>query len=105
MQEFQDNLGKCEKFKDLPHAKVFRELKDHHASMAQFKDYMRQVDEYGTGLFLSVCRGKLSEGFNFSDQYARALFMIGIPYQKPYDPRVYLKRKQMDSLQYTNQQG
>jgi Rad3-related DNA helicase len=29
---------------------------------------------------LAVCRGKLSEGLDFSDDFARAVIIVGIPY-------------------------
>ncbi len=29
---------------------------------------------------LAVCRGKLSEGLDFSDDAARAVIIVGIPY-------------------------
>lgn len=38
-----------------------------------------------------VCRGKLSEGIDFVDNAARAIFVVGIPYPCVNDPRVLKK--------------
>lgn len=32
-------------------------------------------------VFMGVCRGKISEGINFSDDAARLVIMVGIPFQ------------------------
>jgi hypothetical protein len=40
------------------------------------------------GLFLAVCRGKLSEGIDFSDHSARGVLMIGIPFPAARDLQV-----------------
>jgi Rad3-related DNA helicase len=45
------------------------------------------------GLFLGVCRGKASEGLNFSDHYGRAVIICGVPFPSSVDPRVKLKRQ------------
>lgn len=42
--------------------------------------------------FFAVCRGKISEGIDFSDQYARCVVSIGIPYPHAKDLQVNLKR-------------
>lgn len=47
-------------------------------------------------LLLAVCRGKLSEGIDFSDARARAVIVVGIPYAPFADPWVVLKRKYLD---------
>ena len=31
-------------------------------------------------MFIAVCRGKLSEGIDFTDKVARCVIMAGIPY-------------------------
>jgi hypothetical protein len=36
-------------------------------------------------------RGKLCEGLNFKDNLARAIFVVGIPYQLVSDARVIMK--------------
>lgn len=45
------------------------------------------------GLFLAVCRGKVSEGLDFADNNARAVITIGIPFPNVKDIQVELKRK------------
>jgi Rad3-related DNA helicase len=38
--------------------------------------------------FMAVCRGKLSEGIDFSDRDARAVVVTGIPYPSVRDAKV-----------------
>ncbi|KAL7116480.1 hypothetical protein ACP275_03G007400 [Erythranthe tilingii] len=43
--------------------------------------------------FLAVCRGKVSEGMDFSDDNARAVVIVGIPFPNIYDVKVAQKKK------------
>ena len=43
-----------------------------------------------------VCRGKLAEGIDFSDDAARAVIIAGIPYPSVFEPRVILKRDYLE---------
>ena len=55
----------------------------------------------GTGAcFFAVCRGKLSEGIDFSDRDARAVIVTGIPYPSVRDPKVMLKKKFLDNIKF-----
>ncbi|XP_053130511.1 Fanconi anemia group J protein isoform X2 [Hemicordylus capensis] len=47
-------------------------------------------------LLIAVCRGKVSEGLDFSDDNARAVITIGIPFPNVRDLQVELKRKYND---------
>ncbi|XP_056672455.1 Fanconi anemia group J protein isoform X2 [Monodelphis domestica] len=47
-------------------------------------------------LLMAVCRGKVSEGLDFSDENARAVITIGIPFPNMKDLQVELKRKYND---------
>ncbi len=50
----------------------------------------------GRAVFFAVCRGKVSEGINFSDNYARTVMLIGVPFPATKDPFVILKREYQD---------
>jgi len=45
---------------------------------------------------MGVCRGKISEGMDFSDKAARCVIMVGIPFPQMTDPRVILKKHYLD---------
>ncbi|XP_071992545.1 Fanconi anemia group J protein isoform X2 [Engystomops pustulosus] len=47
-------------------------------------------------LLIAVCRGKVSEGLDFSDNNARAVVTVGIPFPNIKDLQVELKRKYND---------
>ncbi|XP_011100424.1 Fanconi anemia group J protein [Sesamum indicum] len=49
--------------------------------------------------FLAVCRGKVSEGMDFSDDNARAVVIVGIPFPNSYDIRVAQKKKFNDTYE------
>merc|ERR1739848_313017 len=43
-------------------------------------------------------KGKLAEGINFSDELARAVFVIGIPYPPMKDKQIEYKREYLDYI-------
>ena len=45
------------------------------------------------GIFLAVCRGKISEGIDFSNQHCRAVCLIGIPFPNTQDLQLKLRRE------------
>lgn len=46
--------------------------------------------------FLAVCRGKVSEGVDFSDHRARCVVVTGLPFPPARAPRVLLKQQFLD---------
>lgn len=52
---------------------------------AELTKYYNGAKSFTGAILLAVCRGKASEGVDFTDHYARAVIVIGIPY-----PNVYL---------------
>ena len=51
----------------------------------------------GGALMLAVYRGKVSEGLDFKDDFARAVFCVGIPFPSVGDVKVRLKREYNNS--------
>lgn len=51
----------------------------------------------GGAAFLAVCRGKVSEGIDFSDENARVVVIVGIPFPNINDVQVKLKKRYNDS--------
>lgn len=47
-------------------------------------------------ILFGVCRGKVSEGIDFSDAMGRAVLILGIPYPNCKDPRVDLQKKYVE---------
>lgn len=56
------------------------------------KKYEEDAQNEAGAIFMAVCRGKLSEGYNFKDNLARAVFIVGFPLMN------------LDCLQYRIQQ-
>ena len=53
----------------------------------------------GTGaILMGVCRGRISEGLDFSDNAARCVIVVGIPYPQMTDPRVMLKQNFLNNI-------
>lgn len=74
----QNIYQKIEALKD----QIFTEIKSSNTTdelLTNYCDKVFQKDGNGAVLF-SVVGGKLSEGINFSDELARAVIMIGLPY-------------------------
>ncbi|XP_029468516.1 Fanconi anemia group J protein isoform X2 [Rhinatrema bivittatum] len=61
-----------------------------------YYDGVRHTGEKDGSLLIAVCRGKVSEGLDFSDDNARAVLTIGIPFPNTQDLQVELKRKYND---------
>ena len=53
-------------------------------------DYAKKLKDPSSrgAIFLAVCRGKVSEGLDFSDRAGRAVVITGLPYPMREDPKV-----------------
>ncbi|XP_072273320.1 Fanconi anemia group J protein isoform X2 [Pyxicephalus adspersus] len=61
-----------------------------------YYDAIRFRGDKDGALLIAVCRGKVSEGLDFSDDNARAVVTVGIPFPNVKDLQVELKRKYND---------
>ena len=59
-------------------------------------DFHKAISKHSKCLLLAVCRGKVSEGIDFKDNFARAVVLVGIPFAPYKDPRVRQKQKYLD---------
>lgn len=71
--------------------------KEMNTVIAAYNKAIEQKDKNGA-MFFAVARGKVSEGLDFSDDHARAVVVIGLPYPNLGDPKVRLKYMYFDSL-------
>jgi len=70
-------IPKIEKIKRL-----YKEPKDsarYQLVMDQYYEDIFEGDKKGA-ILMGVCRGRISEGLDFSDNAARAVIIVGIPY-------------------------
>jgi Fanconi anemia group J protein len=75
------------------------------------KGFQDTLNEFNSGnkcgkgsLMLAVYRGKVSEGIDFKDDSARAVFCVGIPFPNVYDVKVKAK-KAFNDLPISRAQG
>ena len=88
--EILDDIKKYkEVFCDLHDA-----IKNQHV-LKQYTNVNKQKNSNGAILF-SVCRGSASEGIDFSDDYARMVIVVGIPYPNFVDVKVQLKMEYLE---------
>ena len=75
---------------------VFIEDHNQAKNKQMLDDYLCTVQQKGKAAFFAVCRGKLAEGIDFTDDAARCVIMAGIPYPQIYDPKVLIKKDYLD---------
>jgi len=98
--ELWDQLGVIKRLEKTKN--VYQEPRD--SSHYKFVIGAYYKDVYGPkkgAIMMAVCRGKISEGLDFSDEAARAVFVIGVPYPMLVDAKTVLKRHYLD----LNQRG
>lgn len=93
--DFDDPETYTESYKGT---RIFYEPKESEKLEAVLGDYYDSIDQGKQCLFLAVCRGKVSEGIDFSDNYARTVIIIGIPFPNISSLQVKMKRTYLDGL-------
>lgn len=74
------------------------EERESNKTAAAILAHKANVDAGRGSMLLAVCRGKVAEGIDFSDEYGRAVVITGLPYPSAADPRVVLKREYADEM-------
>jgi len=64
-------------------------------AIAEFHRFLNLPKSKGVALF-GVCRGKISEGIDFSHDMCRAVIITGLPFAPSFDPKVKMKREFLD---------
>ena len=78
--------------------RVFIESNDQSVFKETIRRYKQEIVSMTSegsnegAVLMGVCRGKLSEGIDFSDDAARCVIVFGIPYPNYLDPLVILKK-------------
>ncbi|XP_036039620.1 regulator of telomere elongation helicase 1 isoform X5 [Onychomys torridus] len=98
----QDLIKKVEVLKPL-----FVEPRNKGSFSEVIDAYYQRVASPGSSgaTFLAVCRGKASEGLDFSDMNGRGVIVTGLPYPPRMDPRVVLKMQFLDELRSQSRAG
>lgn len=76
---------------------VYKEVKNAREGQQILEEYRRGNREGHGGIYLAVCRGKVSEGIDFSDEDARCVIVVGVPFLDLRDPKVVIKKFHLDS--------
>lgn len=81
--------------------KLLKEPKDSSRYQLVMEEYYSNIfesdDQASSGaILMSVCRGRISEGLDFSDNAARCVIVVGIPYPQMTDPRIVLKKDYLE---------
>ena len=61
--------------------------------------YYRSIfeEEKSGAILMGVCRGRISEGLDFSDNAARCVVIVGVPYPQMTNPKIVLKKEYLDA--------
>eukprot|EP01022_Parablepharisma_sp_SALTPOND_P000088 TRINITY_DN1003_c0_g1_i10.p1 TRINITY_DN1003_c0_g1~~TRINITY_DN1003_c0_g1_i10.p1 ORF type:complete len:945 (+),score=123.31 TRINITY_DN1003_c0_g1_i10:294-3128(+) len=75
---------------------VYREDKTSVQNQKTLERFKKSIDNGEGAVLFAVCRGKISEGIDFSDNAARTVIVIGVPFPSMTDKKVTLKREYLD---------
>ena len=90
-----ESINSCKHVFEEPRGKT-----DFNAVMDAYSTTISNPALPGAGaVFLGVCRGKISEGMDFSDNNGRGVVITGLPFPPKNDPRVRLKMEFLNEAQ------
>ena len=91
------NLSFMEQLEKNKHIVTEPRIGGQNAVKAVFEEYSLSLNNNkGGAIMFAVMRGKVSEGMDFSDNFARCVVICGIPYPYTKDPKIQEKRHYMD---------
>lgn len=70
---------------------MYRDAQRSDEFQAAAEDYKAKLKDPSSrgAIFFAVCRGKVSEGLDFSDRAGRAVVITGLPFPMFVDPKVH----------------
>ena len=74
---------------------------DLNDAISEFEKFLSLPKSTGC-ILMGVCRGKISEGIDFSDHKCRAVIITGLPFAPYLDAKVKLKREFLDATRALN---
>ncbi|OWF51735.1 Regulator of telomere elongation helicase 1 [Mizuhopecten yessoensis] len=79
---------------------LFQKLNCGKRFLIAMEGYYEKINDpsLNGAIFVAVCRGKVSEGLDFSDINGRAVIITGLPYPPRMDPKVKLKMEFLDEM-------
>ncbi|CAI2380171.1 unnamed protein product [Moneuplotes crassus] len=81
--------------------KVYYEPSNSKKCRSIIRRYYKDVYN-GGALLMAICRGKIAEGIDFSDDAARTVIQIGIPFPMLKEPKTILKKRYLDKASATD---
>lgn len=76
--------------------RIIREPRGQRLLKAALKDFERNAGSQNGASLMAVCRGKMSEGIDFSDNKARCVCVVGIPFPNLSDIKVAMHKSWLD---------
>eukprot|EP00397_Hematodinium_sp_SG-2012_P006779 GEMP01006815.1.p1 GENE.GEMP01006815.1~~GEMP01006815.1.p1 ORF type:complete len:881 (+),score=156.62 GEMP01006815.1:170-2812(+) len=78
------------------HKEVFEEPRSGTDLPLVWQRYTNAVEGEKGAIIFAICRGKLTEGVDFSDRQCRAVIVCGMPYPPAMDAKVRMKKEFLD---------
>lgn len=76
---------------------ICKEDRNQKKFRSTFKKFLSNYQTKGA-IFFGVTSGKLSEGIDFTDEMARMVMMIGVPFPNMKDPKIDSKKKYLNQV-------
>lgn len=91
----------------MSYKQIFKEPKDPKEYQIVIQAYYEAIfkDAQAGAILMGVCRGRISEGLDFSDNAARCVLLVGIPYPQMADPIVILKKEYLQKKNAVSKLG